>query len=184
MRRRRAHRLVSAAAATLVLAAASPAHAHAVIAEMSVDAGTVSAVTIRIAHGCGTSPTVSVEVSIPEGVLRVFPRHSTDWLVETHVRALDEPAQPPSGPPVTELVERVTWSGGSLPDGLFEEFQLLVQVPDEPGRMLRFKTKQVCDDGEIDWAEIPESEDQNPYELDQPAPFVRIAARADDAGHH
>ena len=61
----------------------------------------------------------------------------------------------------------------ALPDGYYGEFQVRAMMPDEPGTTLWFPTVQVCEEGSIEWVQLPD-EGQNPYELDEPSPFLRL----------
>ena len=115
-------------------------------------------------------------MKIPTGVTRVSPRFQAGWTVEKRMRELNEPYENEVGQTVTETVDEVVWQGGDLPDGYYGEFQLRVLMPNKPGETLWFKTIQSCDEGTIRWIQVPKP-DQNPYELDEPAPFVKLVAR-------
>ena len=157
------------------------AYSHAVINETKAIAGSFSFITLRITHGCGTSPTNEIRMKIPDGVSRVSPRFESGWAIEKRMKTLDTPRQDEAGNPVTETVDEVVWSGGSLPDGLYGEFQIRAMMPDEPGRTLRFKTVQVCNEGRISWSEVPTREGQSPYEFESPSPFIKLVAREEGA---
>jgi uncharacterized protein YcnI len=92
------------------------------------------------------------------------------------MRKLPEPYANEVGQMVTETVDEIVWKGGELPDGYYGEFQLRVLMPDAPGTTLWFKTIQNCPDGSIRWIEVPAA-GQNPYELPEPAPFVKLLKR-------
>jgi hypothetical protein len=163
--------------ASLLVVLGRSAHGHAVINETSAVAGTFTFVTIRVTHGCGTQPTRELRVLIPDGVTRVSPRFDPAWKVEKRMRKLDAPYETETGLEITETVDQVIWSGGALPDGFYGEFQIRALMPDESGRTLWFKTVQICDDGEIRWIETTSRPDQNPYELKEPAPFLKLVAK-------
>ena len=61
----------------------------------------------------------------------------------------------------------------SLAGGMYGEFQVRAMMPDTPGETLRFDTRQICEEGEVSWSQSP-AEGQNPYELAEPAPFIKI----------
>lgn len=149
---------------------------HAVINEAEAYAGEFAFVTIRITHGCDAQPTREVRVKIPAGVTRVSPRYQVGWTAEKRMRKLTEPYENEVGQTVTETVDEIVWTGGALPDGYYGEFQLRMLMPKTPGETLWFKTIQHCDEGNIRWIEVP-APGQSPYELDEPAPFVRLVAR-------
>ena len=62
------HRAGAFVAAPLV---ASGVSGHTVINEGEAVAGELTFITLRATHGCGTSPTTSFRVQIPDGVTRV-----------------------------------------------------------------------------------------------------------------
>lgn len=165
-------RVLATTLGALMALASGTVSGHAVINEGTAVAGSFTFVTLRITHGCGESATREVRVTIPEGVTRVSSRFEEHWSFAKQVRKLDEPIMA-GGEAVTEVVEHVVWSGGTLPDGYYGEFQLRAMMPNEPGRVLWFKTVQVCDDGELRWDMIP-AQGQNPYALEMPSPFLKL----------
>jgi len=171
------HRLPSIALATLALLTMQQAHAHAVINEGTAEAGAFAFITLRITHGCGTSPTTQIRMKIPEGVLRVSPKFMAHWSVEKRMKTLDTPYRDEAGNLVNETVDEIVWSGGSLPDGYYGEFQVRALMPDEQGRMLWFKTIQTCEVGAIRWIEVPAREGQSPYDFKEPSPFIRLVEK-------
>lgn len=168
------NRIVSLAFATVLVS--SSAWSHAVINEAEADAGGFAFITLRITHGCDAEPTTEVRVKIPEGVTRVSPRFESDWTAEKRMRKLTTPYENEVGQLVTETVDEIVWTGGSLPDGYYGEFQLRVLMPDAADETLWFKTIQNCANGTIRWIEVP-AEGQSPYELEHPAPFVKLIKR-------
>jgi len=149
---------------------------HAVINEAEAYAGEFAFITLRVTHGCGEQPTREVRLKIPDGVTRVSPRYMPGWVIEKRMRKLEDPYENENGQLVTETVDEIIWRGGALPDGYYGEFQLRVLMPKMPGETLWFKTIQNCDDGTIRWIEVP-APGQNPYELEEPAPFVKLSTR-------
>jgi uncharacterized protein len=92
---------------------------------------------------------------------------------ETKVK-LATPIQSDDGP-VTERIATVTWSGGKIAPGEFDEFGFTGQVPDKEGEVLVFPAVQTYSDGKVvRWIG---SED-----ADEPAPRVTLTAAAAD--HH
>ena len=176
-------KLASIALALIGLVAMPQAQAHAVINEGTAEAGTFSFITLRITHGCGSSPTTQIRMKIPDGVIRVSAKFMESWTVEKRMRTLEEPYKDEAGNLVTETVDEIIWSGGSLPDGYYGEFQVRALMPDEPGRVLWFKTIQDCEQGTIRWIEVPTRDGQSPYELKEPSPFVRLVEQPHGDDH-
>ena len=171
------NKLASLALASTLLFTVQNAESHAVINEGTAAAGSFSFITLRITHGCGASPSTQSRMKIPNGVIRVSPKFMENWTVEKRMKTLDPPYRDEAGNLVTETVDEIVWSGGSLPDGYYGEFQVRASMPDEPGRMLWFKTIQNCEEGTIRWIEVPSKEGQSPYEFKEPSPFIRLVEK-------
>ncbi|MCW5777773.1 MAG: YcnI family protein [Phycisphaeraceae bacterium] len=167
--------LLTTAAGVSLLAATAPALAHINPEPRSVEAGSTTAIAFRVGHGCGESPTTSIALRIPEGVVGVSPRLLPGWEVET----VEGPITPyeSDGATITEGVTEVIWTGGPLPIGVFELFTIRATVPDTPGETLYFPVVQRCEVGENAWIEIPE-EGQDGEDLESPAPALNIVAAA------
>lgn len=141
------------ALAAFGLFATSLAHAHIVLAQPEAPAGSSYRATFKVGHGCDGSPITAITVRLPAGARGAKPMPKAGWLIERRIDKLAEPYTS-HGKTITDDVSEVTWRGGLLPEGFYDEFVLQVQLPATPGP-LWFKVKQVCEQGEIDWAEIP-----------------------------
>lgn len=138
-------------------------------------------ITLRVPHGCDSSPTTAVTVRIPDTVASVTPQFIPGWNVDTETGPLAEPVEL-HGETVTEGVREVTWSGGTpVPDGTFFDFGISVLLPDKAGETLYFPTVQTCEQGETAWIETPEA-GQDHDDLEAPAPAVTLTD-AVETGH-
>ncbi len=146
---------------------------HAVINEGTAVAGRFTFLTLRVTHGCGKASTTEVRMKVPQGVTRVSPRFMEHWIIEKRMRPAALERRDEAGELVREVVDEVIWRGGPLPDGYYGEFQVRAMMPDEPGRTLWFPTVQICEEGRIEWIQVP-AEGQNPYDLEEPSPFIRL----------
>jgi periplasmic copper chaperone A len=153
------------------------AWSHAYVHVTEVNAGWRQDIEIRIPHGCGNAQTHTVRVRIPDGIDNVVIEHNRDWQIETVMRPLAEPRRGEGGVLITEAVAEIIWSGNTLPHDRFERFAFRAVIPNEPGRVLWFRTIQVCEEGEYRWIEVPE-EGANMMEFlrsaPEPAAFVKI----------
>ncbi len=158
-----------------LVAASGVALGHAVINEGTAVAGRFTFLTLRITHGCGSSSTTEVRMRVPQGVTRVSPRFTAHWTIEKRMRPAALERRDEAGELVGEDVDEVIWRGGPLPDGYYGEFQVRAMMPDEPGRTLWFPTVQICERGRIEWIQVA-ADGQNPYDLEEPSPFIRLVA--------
>lgn len=162
---RHATRVAVAAAlsATALIAAATPASAHATVQTYGEVAkkGSYGAVFIRIPHADADKTTQKIEVQIPEGVTAVKPQRVPGW-VETTTKTADG-----------KNVATVIWSGGDLPDTSFQDFGIQLKYPATSGT-LYFKTVQTLNDGStVGWIEIPAA-GVHSHSLSKPAPSVNV----------
>lgn len=166
------------ALAALALAPAS-ASAHIALAETTAPAGGYYAGFFRVSHGCGASPTVSLRVSIPDGVLVARPQPKPGWTVAVETAPLARPAVN-EGVALKERVSAVVWKG-RLPADQFDQFGLMVRLPDRDGP-LYFPTVQTCEAGQNRWTDIP-APGAAWTSVAHPAPVVTLtkAAAADHA---
>lgn len=169
--------IVSAAfcAAALGLAATG-AQAHATLEVRQAPANSYYKAVIRTPHGCAGSPTIAVRVQIPEGVTGVKPQPKPGWELTIVTEELDQPVAGAHGHRITSRVAEVHWTEGRLLDEHFDEFVMMVRLPDEPGATIYFPTVQECEEGADRWIEIPAT-GQSAHDLDHPAPRVTLTAR-------
>jgi uncharacterized protein YcnI len=161
-----------------VLCVTSAATAHVVLESKEAPAASTYKAVFQVGHGCEGSPTKSIRVQIPEGVIAVKPMPKPGWELTTkrgeYAKAYDY-----FGEKLTEGVKEVAWTGGNLPDEWYDEFVLRVRLPDgAPGTVVRFPIVQECVEGVHRWIEVP-AEGQDPDSLDEPAPFVTLTKKAE-----
>ena len=190
-------RLAGVASTTaFLMAIAVPASAHIEI----IDGGAVEGgghgtqITLRVPHGCEGVATDTLEVKIPDGVTGVKPKLMPGWTIETEADAAPQDSAAPQGSgapgaspaaeeePETGQVTLVRWTGGSLPDSQYADFQLMADFPETPGTVT-FPVVQRCGDTEIAWIEVP-AEGQTEDDLELPAPTVTIVAAGGETTDH
>jgi uncharacterized protein YcnI len=144
--------LVLVAGASLILAA--PASAHVTLNPGTAPADSFSRFALRVPTEID-SPTVRVSIQLPAELEEVG-------------------FQPKPGWERTQNGRVVTWSGGEIGVGEFDEFGLSLHVPNTPGETLTFPATQTYANGEVvRWIGAPES--------DEPAPTLTIeAAESED----
>jgi periplasmic copper chaperone A len=149
----------------LVLLMAAPALAHVTVQPPEAPTGSFFAFAVRVPNERPDAATTEVEVQFPETVTNVSVQPHPGWDYEVKMKTLDEPIEV-FGEEVTEAVDTITWSGGTIAPGEFDEFGFSVRTPDEPGELV-FPALQTYEGGEVvEWIGDEESE--------EPAAEVRV----------
>jgi periplasmic copper chaperone A len=159
---------------------AMPAHAHVTANPDTGMAGAYFEAAFRVSHGCNGSDTIEVVLQLPPGMVVVKPQAKPGWKIEISKSKLAKPVPAGHGKMAIEQIDRVVWRGGVLPAEQYDNFGLLMKLPDAAGKTLWFPVTQTCKDGSHEWAEIP-AEGQEWHDVKSPAPFVKIAPT--DKGH-
>jgi periplasmic copper chaperone A len=146
------------------------AFAHVSLEGKTVQAGASFDATFRVGHGCAGSPTVKLNVRIPNGVVAVEPQAKERWSVTSASAALDHAAAS-GGQHFSDGVKVVTWSGLLSPHQV-GTFALKARLVDDAvaGQKVTFLVYQQCEKGEERWID-PDDED------DHPAPFLTIVPK-------
>jgi len=157
----------------LLLLATAGAQAHITLDQPEAPAGSSYRAVFKVGHGCeGGAATKALIVTLPEALLRgAKPMPKPGWTLTTQRRSLKVPYDS-HGKPVTDELSEVRWEARSdadaLPDDWYDEFVLRATLPAEPGE-LWFKVRQVCTQGEWNWAEVPSAATPKPR-----APAVKL----------
>jgi periplasmic copper chaperone A len=165
---RSATAVAAAAVATLVFAAV--ASAHVTVNPPEWEAEGFARFAIRVPTERPNAATTKVSMKLPEGVFFVSFQPKPGWKREVKMAKLDEPVEV-SGDEVTERVDTVTWTGGRIKPGEFDEFGMSLRMPEQEGQELAFPTVQTYSSGEVvRWIGEADSE--------EPAPRVKVLAAA------
>lgn len=143
--------------------------AHTTLVEETAPADGYYRARFLVAHGCDSSPTHTVRVQIPSGVEFLSAWHKPGWTWKT------VPPQGTGDDDQSEPVKEVVWTGSKIPANEYDYFEIQVKLPDEEGRVLYFKTIQLCDEGDLRWIEIPE-EGRSADDYESPAPSLTLTA--------
>jgi uncharacterized protein YcnI len=158
-------------------ALAPPAAAHVSLETAEAPAGSYYKAVLGVPHGCKGSPTVRLRVRLPEGVTGVKPQPKPGWQLEITREKLATPIDAGHGRTITETVSEVSWSGGELADVHFDEFRLVMKLPDRPGATLYFPVVQECREGVHRWIGIP-AKGKAAEDIEEPAPALRLTPRS------
>ena len=175
-------KLPLAAAALLI---SIGAQAHVTLEEPAAVANTGYKAVLRVTHGCEGSPTHTVRVQIPAGFLGTKPIPKPGWKLELQRAKLAEPYDS-HGRKIDETVSEVIWRAQSpeafLADAHYDEFVLRGQTPSKPG-VIWFKVQQLCEKGELNWAEVP-STGSSTKGLKAPAARLEVLPGMSGGGGH
>lgn len=173
-------RLMGAAAAVATLCAVSDASAHAVLDKSEAVAGSYFKAVVRIGHGCEGKPTVRVAITLPDGIPTARPQLKPGWNIAIEKKKLAAPIDMGHGRTTDEVVSRIVWEGGPLPDAYFDEFAIQLKLPKSaPGNVLYFPTVQDCTEGSNKWVDVPDPHaahgaGHGAHHLHSPAPVLRL----------
>lgn len=159
----------------------SPVFAHVIANPNEGEAGKYFQTSFRISHGCDGSPTKRIKIEIPPGFVTLKPQAKPGWQIKVEKRKLEKPVPAAHGKMATEEFASVTWEG-ELADDQYDEFGILVKLPDNPGT-LWFPVTQTCAKGEMKWSEVPQDMSKW-HELKSPAPFVKLTGKEPEAHDH
>jgi len=142
--------LVVAAAAMIMVAA--PASAHVGIASASTT-DAVTTINFSFDHGCGSSPTVALEMQLPEAAQVVSTELMAGWVFD---------GTSGDGASTSRQVARI--SGPAIPDGQFASFTVVARGYDTSVDHL-VPTVQLCEQGQEAWIDPDQASPQS-------APFL------------
>ncbi|MFW6692682.1 YcnI family protein [Streptomyces sp. MAR4 CNX-425] len=174
----------TALAAGAVLVAAGPAAAHVSIDPGEAEQGGYATVNFKVPNERDDASTVKLEVTLPTDhpLTSVMPQPVPGWDVKVEQAELDTPIES-HGEKITEAPSKVTWSGGKVEPGTFQQFPVSMGALPEDADRLVFKAIQTYDSGEVvRWIEVPEEGAEEP---ESPAPVLALepAEAAGDAGN-
>jgi uncharacterized protein YcnI len=158
-----------------VLGLAGPAGAHVTIQPGEAAQGSFATQWFQVPNERDDASTVRVEVSFPEGtpIEHVSVEPVPGWQVTVERRTLEEPIGE-GDEATTEVVSKITWSGGTIEPGQFQRFPVSMGALPDGVDSLEFPTLQVYSGGEeVRWIEpIPASGE----EPERPAPTLTLTA--------
>jgi periplasmic copper chaperone A len=144
----------------LLLLVAAPAAAHVTIQPAEAPIGSFSRFVVRVPTERDDASTVKIEVRFPPLAFVSF-QPKEGWKRTVNMRTLDEPLEV-FGDEVTEVIDTVTWTGGNIGPGEFDEFGFSALTPEDEGS-LEFPAIQTYSSGEVvRWIGPPDSEEPAP----------------------
>lgn len=173
--------VVGALAGASVLLVAGPASAHVSVDPQEAAKGGYSTVDFKVPNEQDDASTVKVEVTFPTDhpLASVMPQPVPGWDIKVDKTKLDKPVEM-HGEKITEAVSKVTWSGGKVGPGQFQQFPVSMgQLPEDSGQLV-FKALQTYDnDDVVRWIEEPKEGADEP---EHPAPVLKLTAAGSESG--
>lgn len=154
----------------VVLALAVPvaAGAHVGVSPDQIAAGDHGVLTFSFAHGCENSPTVSLRITMPDGLASVAPTMDGDWDIDIE-RGADG------------LVSAVVYTAiVPVPNELRGAVSMSVGLEEDTPETLAFPVVQTCVEGSTEWTQLA-GNGEDPHSLDAPAPVVSVMPAAEGA---
>ncbi|MFI5796693.1 YcnI family protein [Streptomyces sp. NPDC051677] len=167
-------------AAAAVLTAAGVASAHVTVHPESYAKGAADGLlSFRVPNEEDTASTTKVQVFLPTDhpVLGVLVHPKDGWTAKVTTTKLKTPVKTDDGT-ITDAVSEITWTGGKIGAGQYEDFDVAFgRLPDDADQ-LAFKTLQTYSDGKtVRWIEETAPGADEP---ENPAPVLKLTAAADD----
>jgi uncharacterized protein YcnI len=146
--------------------------AHITLATREAKSGAYYQAVFDVPHGCDGAPMTALTVTIPAGIVIAKPQPKPGWTLIITREKLATPVTSESGRPITQRVTTISWTGGPLPDDEFDQFVMVMRLPDTTGP-LYFPTLQSCGPTETRWTEIPPA-GKTPHDVRHPPPYVTL----------
>lgn len=151
------------------------AWAHVSIEPDIAPAGGYAREAFHVPNERDDATTVKLEVTFPvdHPLVAVSVQPVPGWTTIVKKKALPTAVKTDEGE-ITEAVSSITWSGGSIGAGQFQDFPVSLGALPDAGTRLVFKVLQTYSDGEIvRWIEAPNDDGQ---ESEDPAPTITVAS--------
>jgi periplasmic copper chaperone A len=161
--------LKRALACALLAALAIPAAAaaHVTVNPGEWESGGFARFAVRVPNERDNADTTEITVQFPENVIEASFQPVPGWKRTIEMAQLDEPIEEEGEEPITERIASITWSGGTIAPGEFQEFGVSFRVPETPGEELVFPSIQTYSNGEVvRWI--------GPEDAEEPAPRVAV----------
>ncbi|MFI0406354.1 YcnI family protein [Actinomadura sp. 3N508] len=168
---------VAGLAAVSVLGLATAASAHVTVNPKTAEQGTYAKVAFRVPNERDNASTTKLVVHLPADrpLSSVSVRPVPGWTVKAEKTKLATPIKTEGGEQ-TEAVTRITWSGGKIDPGTFQEFDVSMgRLPADTGELM-FKADQTYSNGEVvKWDQPPAAE--GAAEPEHPAPVLKLVPK-------
>ncbi|WP_424533792.1 YcnI family protein [Sphaerisporangium viridialbum] len=174
---------VTAGALALTVGLALPALAHVTINPGTAEKGGFTKVAFRVPNERDKDSTTKLVIDLPidHPLPFVSVRPVPGWKVQVTESKLPK-AVPSKYGDITEAVTKITWTGGKIEPGQFQEFEVSMGFMPEDTDQLLFPATQTYSSGEVvKWADEPKADGT---EAEHPVPTLKLVAPAAGGDEH
>ncbi|MGH3883506.1 MAG: YcnI family protein [Pseudonocardiaceae bacterium] len=165
--------VIGAVCVVVLFALAGVASAHVTVNPRTAEQGGYTKVAFRVPNERDTAATTQLEVNFPADhpIVSVSTRAIPGWTSTVQKTTLATPITTSHGQ-ITETVSKITWTGGTIAPGTFEEFDVsLGPLPTDTDQLV-FKALQTYDNGEVvRWIDTAPPGAAEP---EHPAPVLKL----------
>ncbi|MEU9017380.1 YcnI family protein [Actinomadura sp. NPDC048394] len=159
-----------------LIAFATAASAHVTVNPKTAEQGSYAKVSFRVPNEEDHADTTKLVVNLPADhpVASVSVRPVPGWTAKVVESTLPKPIKTEGGE-LTKAVTQITWSGGKIEPGQFQEFDVsLGPLPTDTDTMM-FKADQTYSDGQVvKWEQDPGDGSNEP---EHPAPTLKLTPK-------
>jgi periplasmic copper chaperone A len=167
--------VVAGGAVAAVLLLAVPALAHVTVTPDSAPAGAAAVLTFHVPNEEAHADATGLDMRIPTDhpIAQVLVKPVPGWKITVKDITLSKPIVTDDGR-FTQAVSEVTWSGGRIPPGQFQDFTISADPLPTGVSELAFKAIQTYSNGDVvSWIDLPQPGQPAP---DHPAPVLKLTA--------
>jgi len=141
---------ISAVCVVALITLAGVASAHVTANPNTAQQCSDTQVSFRVPNERDNASTTQLEIDLPTDhpIASVETRAVPGWTSAVQKIKLAQPITTDDGQ-VTEIVSKITWTGGKIPPGEFEDFDVLMGPLPTDTNELVFKALQTYDSGEV-----------------------------------
>lgn len=173
--------VVAGLAATALGVLAVAADAHVTVNPRSAEQGSFAKLSFRVPNERDDASTTKLVVELPldHPLTSVSVRPLPGWTAKVEKKKLPTPVKA-GEVEITEAVSTITWSGGKIEGGQFQEFDVSMgPLPTDTDKLM-FKAVQTYSGGEVvRWDQDPAAQ----AEPEHPAPVLALTPKGSGDGH-
>jgi uncharacterized protein YcnI len=174
--------VTSCAAGAAVLTLAVPALAHITVTPDSAPAGSAAVLTFHVPNEEAKADTTEVDIKIPteRPIVDLLVKPVPGWTSSVKTITLAKPVVTDDGK-FTQAVSEVTWSGGKIAPGQFQDFSVSADPLPTGVSSVAFKALQTYSNGDVvRWIDLAAPGQPEP---DHPAPVLTLTGATTSAAH-